>query len=79
MTAFSWAIAKQRAVFTKVRRDKTKAKHGKNPDFNLAYPDEVREAQAKMFTKLEKRVKEDITKKHKLAMDRRLKSVGRSE
>ncbi len=44
---------------TKLRRAKTMAKNG-HPDFKNSHPDEVRDANNKIYTKLEKRVKEQF-------------------
>ncbi len=75
--SFSWETMKKTAIDTKIRRAKTMAIVGSNPDFKLAHPDWVRDAQTKNFTILIKKVREDAIKQQEVAMRRRLKLVGK--
>lgn len=74
---FSRKADRARALDIKIRRAKTMAKSAKNKDFAIQYPDEVREAQQKNFTKLTKRVTEDYAKFTKNVTDRRNKFAGK--
>jgi len=76
MAGFSWKQAKLDAIAIKIRRAKTMAINASNPDFKIKHPDWVRDAQKKDFTMLEKVVKEQMEKKQKKAMDRRVKRGG---
>lgn len=60
----------------KLRRAKTHAR-GKHVDHTLRYPDEVREAQQKQYTKLTKRVTEECQSYFDMVDKRRLKSIGK--
>ncbi len=75
--AYSAPEQRKRAIETKIRRAITMAKVGTNPDFKLAHPDWVREAQTKNFTALKKQVLELIEKKQATAMKRRMKTIGK--
>ncbi len=74
---FSWEQAKINAVAVKIRRAKTMALSGENPDFKLKHPDWVRDAQTKNFTILNKKVKEEAEKYQQTYARRRLKLVGK--
>jgi len=74
---FSWEQAKIDAVALKIRRAKTMAVVGSNPDFKLKHPDWVRDAQKKDFTLLNKKVKEEAEKFQQQYAKRRLKLVGK--
>ncbi len=74
---FSWKVAKERAIQTKIRRAKTMAKAANNPDFTVRHPDWVRDAQAKNYTQLTKVITEDVKKIQGDALIRRLKRLGR--
>lgn len=73
---FSWPAQKQKALKLKLRRAKTLAVTAKNDDFNIRYPDEVRDATRKDFTKQITRITQEVEKYQKLAMDRRKKLAG---
>ncbi len=75
--AYSAIEARKAAIETKIRRAMVMAKVGTNPDFKIAHPDWIREAQTKNFTALKKQVTELIEKKQGTAMKRRLKQVGK--
>ncbi len=78
---FSWSKAKSRAKVVKINKEMRCARGGANynPDFALAHPDEVREAQQKpgLYTKLVNRVTKEVNAKQDLAMQRRLKTIGK--
>ncbi len=74
---FSWKRMKEYAVETKIRRAITMAsKQDVNPDFKLAHPDWVSQAQQNNFTDLRKKVKELVEKQQAIAMKRRDKVAG---
>jgi len=73
---FSWKEAKSKAVKMQIRINKTLA-NGNYQDHAIRYPDEVREATAKNYIKLTKRVTEEVTKYQDEAIKRRLKSIGK--
>ncbi len=75
---FSWEVAKKNAIDTKIRRAKTLAIVGSNPDFKLQHPDWVRDAQSKNFTMLIKKVREETEKKQLIHTNRELKKHGKS-
>lgn len=74
---FSRANSIKKAQVTKVRRAITMAKSAGNPDFNIRFPDFVREAVKGNFTVLKTKVLDDILKRQDIAMKRRLKRVGK--
>jgi len=78
MAGFSWKKAKLDAIATKIRRAKTMAIAGNNPDIKLSHPDWVRDAQSKNFTQLVKEVKEKVEKFQQTAMNRRDKRSGKN-
>jgi len=75
---FSWKQAKLDAIATEIRRNKTMAINGNNPDFKLKHPDWVRDAQQKNYTQMEKITKEYMQLKQKQAQSRRDKLVGKN-
>ncbi len=77
LMGFSREQSKIDAVALKIRRAKTMAVVGTNPDFVLKHPDWVRDAQKKDFTMLTKKTKEDAEKYQKMYLQRRLKMVGK--
>lgn len=56
---FSWKMAQERCLNTRLRRAKTQAK-AQHPDFKKAHPDEAREASQGNYTKLQTRVKKEF-------------------
>ncbi len=66
------------AIKVKIRRARTMAIAGSNPDFKLSHPDWVRDAQSKNFTQLEKIVKEQCDKYAQRAQQRRDKRAGKT-
>ncbi len=72
-----WEIAKKRAVEIQIRRAMIMAKGNINPDFDVAHPDWVREAQNNNFTSLKKKVTELVEKQQVIAKARSNKIVGK--
>ncbi len=73
-----WDKVKKRAVETEVRRAIVMAKGNLNPDFDVAHPDWVREAQNNNYINLKKKVRESIEKSQARAVERRNKLVGKA-
>ncbi len=76
--SFSWKQAKQDAIAIKIRRAITQAKSGTNPSFKLQHPDWVRDAVKDDYTLLKKQVRDQMEKRQKSVMDRRVKRGGKS-
>ncbi len=76
--AYSHVQFKENAIIVKIRRAKTMANAGNNPDFKLQHPDWVRDAQNKNYTSLIKKVTDDTKKRQEIYIRRRLKLVGQS-
>ncbi len=70
MSAFSWNKAILKADAHILRQAKTQAKLG-DEQTKLNHPDEVVEANRGEYTKLTKRIKEDLRIKRKLILERR--------
>lgn len=77
-TPFSWDKVRQNNLETKLRRAKIQATIA-HPDFKKAHLDEVREAQTGKFTTLQIRVKKEVEEHQNLAIQRRLKRIGKTE
>lgn len=60
--SFNWKMAQDRALATKIRHEKCKAKPGVNPTFALEHAQECKEAAQGHFTLIEKRVKQEHEK-----------------
>ncbi len=76
---FSWEKMKKEAVDIKIRRAITMAsKKNVNPDFAIAHPDWVREAQKQNYTDLKVKIKQSVEKEQQRAMARRNKYVGKT-
>ncbi len=73
---FSWEKTKKNTIKTKIRRAKTMATAG-HSDIKLRHPEWVRDATKHLFTDLEFKIKEDILKRQKFALDRRFKRIGK--
>ncbi len=81
MTAdgFSWKKAQAEAIKTKIRRAITMAsKKDSNPDFAIAHPDWIKQAQTKNYTDLKIKVTQLIEKQQQRSLARRLK-LAKSE
>jgi uncharacterized protein YbjQ (UPF0145 family) len=73
---YSLQFAKDRALKEKIVREKHLAKNPTvEPDYSLAHPDEVRDAQQGNYTKLEKRLKEEH-QKHLEKLQQRREKLG---
>ncbi len=80
---FSWEKAKKDAIAIKLFRAKVQAGgmtkgSTPNPDFGVQHPEWVREANQGQFSAMNKKIIEDIEKQQKKAMERRMKTVGKS-
>lgn len=72
-----WQKQMDLAIQKKTQRAMIQAK-AQHPDFKLAHPDEARDASTGNFTVLKKRVKEEVTRKQKQALERRIKLAPRN-
>ncbi len=76
--AFSWDNIKKIAIEIKIRRAKTMALAGSNPDFKLAHPDWVRDAQTKNYVSLIKKVTEQVKSQQEVHARRQAKLSGKN-
>ena len=69
ISKFSWSQSLIDVQNKKIARAKIQAK-AQHPDFKLAHPDESRDANNNQFTKLAKRVKDEVLLLQKQSKDR---------
>ncbi len=77
MTAFSMKDFIKRAKALKLRRGQSMARGQVNSDFDVAHPDEVRDAQSNNFGNLNRRIKTKFDKDFDRAIGRRNKLIGK--
>jgi hypothetical protein len=70
---FSWRKSMEQTIQDKITRAKIQAKAG-HPDFKMDHPDECRDANQNNYTKLTKRITDDIKTKQKLQQQREEKT-----
>ncbi len=79
---FSWENVKKRTISKKLYRARILAGGGSkeqqpNPDFAVMHPDWVRDVNTANISRMNKTVQDDIEKRQKFALDRRLRRVGK--
>ncbi len=76
MPGFSWKDFKKEVVNVKIARAITMAeKKNVNPDFAIAHPDWVKQAQSRDFVDLKRKIKEQVERYQAIALARR-KKIG---
>ncbi len=76
--SFSWKQMKKDAIEHKLKRAIIMAKSGSNPDFKIAHPDWVRDAQKNDFVNLKKVITEKVQKQQDYAIAKRDKRAGKN-